>query len=160
VRGANAPYTLSAILPDKGIGGIFEAQPAAEPGESIIFKTMNSLSGASVVEVLKPEFFVVAPGTRTEDYQHPPPRLKKDKVKRGYAHNGKAENLGIWTTVMSKTKDEWAFIHISCSTGGGFRYSFVYTCSLMGCSYGGCCDADGNGMELPEVASLESHLED
>ena len=52
------------------VGGIYEAQAAAEPGESVVFKTMNLLSGsgcgpggesndtsgvfgASVVEVLK-----------------------------------------------------------------------------------------------------------
>ena len=48
------------------MGGIYEAQAAVEPGESVVFKTMNSLSGsdtggvfgASVVEVLKPEFFL------------------------------------------------------------------------------------------------------
>ena len=42
------------------MGGIYEAQAAAEPGESVVFKTMNSLGGsdtsgvfgASVVEVL------------------------------------------------------------------------------------------------------------
>ena len=103
------------------MGGIYEARAAAEPGESIVFKTMNSLSGsdtgrafrASVVEVLKPEFFIVAPEERSEHYQHLIPRLKKDKVKRGYAHYGKAENLGVWTTVMARTKDEWTFVHIS-----------------------------------------------
>ena len=66
-----------------------------------------------MVEVLKPEFFIVAPEERSEHYQHPIPRLKKDKVKRGYAHYGKAENLGVWTTVMARTKDEWTFVHIS-----------------------------------------------
>ena len=49
------------------MGGIYEAQPAAEPRESVIFKSMNSAAGglgpdgvfgASVVEVLKPEFFL------------------------------------------------------------------------------------------------------
>ena len=49
----------------------------------------------------------------SEYYQHPIPRLKKDKVKRGYAHYGKAENLGVWTTVMARTNDEWTFVHIS-----------------------------------------------
>jgi len=104
------------------MGVIYEAQPAAEPGKSVIFKTMNSVTGelgsdrvfsASVVEVLKPEFFNVASETRSEDYQHPIPRLKKDKVKRGYAHHGKPENLGVWRTVMAKTKDEWTFVHIT-----------------------------------------------
>ena len=92
------------------MGGIYEAQAAVEPGESIVFKTMNLLSGSgcgpggesndtggafgtSVVEVLKPEFFIVAPEERSERYQHPIPRLKKDKVKRCYAHHGKQR---IW----------------------------------------------------------------
>ena len=29
------------------MGGIYEAQAAAEPGESVVFKTMNLLSGSS-----------------------------------------------------------------------------------------------------------------
>ena len=112
------------------MGGIYEAQAAAEPGESVVFKTMNLLSGsgrgpggesnntggvfgASVVEVLKPEFFIVAPEEIFEHYQHPIPRLKKDKVKRCYAHHGKAENLGVWTTVMARTKNDWTLVHIS-----------------------------------------------
>lgn len=104
------------------MGGIYEAQLAAEPGKSVVFKTMNSVTGelgsdgafgASVVEVLKPEFFTVASETRSEGYQHPISRLKKDKVKRGYAHHGRPENLGVWTTVMAKTKDAWTFVHIS-----------------------------------------------
>jgi len=40
----------------------------------------------------KPELFAVAPEARSEDYQHPIPRLKKDKEKRGYVHHGKTEN--------------------------------------------------------------------
>ena len=62
------------------------------------------MEGASVV--LKPEFFAIAPEARSEDYRHPIPRLRKDKVNRGYAHHGK-------TTVMAKTKNEWTFVHIS-----------------------------------------------
>ena len=69
--------------------------------------------GASVVEVLKPEFFIVAPEERSEHYQHPIPRLKKDKVKRCCAHRGKAENSGVWTTVMARTKNGWTLVHIS-----------------------------------------------
>jgi len=50
---------------------------------------MNSLSGsdtggvfgASVVEVFKPEFFIVAPEDISEHCQHQIPQLKKDKVK-------------------------------------------------------------------------------
>jgi hypothetical protein len=98
------------------IGGIFEAQVAAKPRESTISKRINTPTGASVVEVLKPEFFNVKFDTRTEYYQHPPYRLKKDKVKRGYTYSGKVEKLDIWTTVMSKTKEEWIFIHISFPT--------------------------------------------
>jgi len=106
-------------------GGIYEAQPAAKPGESVIFKTMNlatgglgpdGVFGASVVEVLKPEYFAAAPEARSEGCQHPIPRLKKDKVKRGYVHHGKTENLGVWRTVVAKTKDEWTFIHIQTRT--------------------------------------------
>ena len=60
------------------MGGIYETQAAAEPGESIVFKTMNLLSGsdrgpggesndtggvfgASVVEVLNPSFSLSHP---------------------------------------------------------------------------------------------------
>jgi len=104
------------------MGGIYEAQPAAEPGESVIFKTMNSATGGLgpdgvfgasvvVVEVLKPEFFAVAPEARSEGYQHPIPRLKKDKVKRGYAHHGKTENLGLEDCCGQDQL--WTFVHIS-----------------------------------------------
>jgi len=64
------------------MGGIYEAQPLAEPGKSVIFKTINSVTGelgtdgvfgTSVVEVVKPEFFTVTSETRSEDYQHPIP---------------------------------------------------------------------------------------
>ena len=72
------------------MGGIYEVQAAAEPGESVVFKTMNLPSGsgrgpegesndtsgvfgASVVEVLKPEFFIVLPEEGSEHYQHPIP---------------------------------------------------------------------------------------
>jgi len=48
---------------------------------------------------------------RSEDYPHPIPRLKKGKVKRGYVHHGKPENLGVWKIAMAKTKDEWTFVH-------------------------------------------------
>ena len=34
-----------------------------------------------MVEVLKPEFFIVAPEDGSEHYQHQTPQLKKDKVK-------------------------------------------------------------------------------
>jgi hypothetical protein len=103
------------------MGGIYEVQPAAEnnDSESIVFRTMNPGGGftASVVEVLKAQLFVVAPESdpdlRIEDCENPPPRLKKDKVKRGYAHNGRKENMGVWTTVVAETKDDWTFIHIS-----------------------------------------------
>jgi len=37
------------------------------------------------------ELFAVAPEARSEGYQHPIPRLKKDNVKKGYAHHWKAE---------------------------------------------------------------------
>ena len=73
----------------------------------------SGVFGALVVEVLKPKFFIVAPEERSEYYQHPIPRLKKDEVKRCYAHHGKAENLGVWTTVMARTKNDWTFVHIS-----------------------------------------------
>src|SRR5258706_2637881 len=73
----------------------------------------DGVFGASVVEVLRPELLAVAPEARSEGYQHPIPRLKKDKVKRGYAHHGKTENLGVWRAVVAKTKDEWTFVHIS-----------------------------------------------
>ena len=52
------------------MGGIYEARPAAQPRESVIFKTMNSVTGglgpggvfgATVVEVLKPQIFALAP---------------------------------------------------------------------------------------------------
>ena len=68
------------------MGGIYEAQPAAEPGESVIFKTMNSATGglgpdgvfgASVVEFLIRNF-AVASEARSEGCQHPIPRLKKE----------------------------------------------------------------------------------
>ena len=65
------------------------------------------------MEVLKPEFFIVASEERSEHYQHQIPRLKEDKVNRGYAHHRKAENLGVWTTIIARTKDEWTFVHIS-----------------------------------------------
>ena len=66
-----------------------------------------------VVEVLKTELFTIEPYERCADYQHDVPRLKKDKVKRGFAHIGKMENLGVWATVIAKPKDEWTFVHIS-----------------------------------------------
>jgi len=66
-----APSPLASLeqaMIESPVGGIYEAQPqAAEPGESVIFKTMNSVTGelgpggifgASVVEVLKPEFLL------------------------------------------------------------------------------------------------------
>ena len=63
---------------ESAMGSIYEAQAAAEPRESVVFKTMDLLSGsgsglrgesndtggvfgALVVEDLKPEFFIVAP---------------------------------------------------------------------------------------------------
>jgi hypothetical protein len=54
------------------MGGIYEAQLAAENNESIIFRTMNPGGGfaASVVEVLKAEFVVAPesdPNSRIED---------------------------------------------------------------------------------------------
>jgi len=70
------------------------------------------LMGYLVVEFLIRNF-AVASKAISEGCQHPIPRLKKDKVKRGYAHHGKTENLGVWKTVVAKTKDEWTFIHIS-----------------------------------------------
>jgi len=59
LKGNAARKSLRASDDRISYRGIFEAQPAAEPGESIIFKTMNSLTGASVVEVLKPEFLLL-----------------------------------------------------------------------------------------------------
>jgi len=80
------------------MGGIYEAQPAAEPGESVIFKTMTRPLGDWVLmeylvhrwwKFLIRNIFAVAPEARSEGCQHPIPRLKKgDKVKRGYAHHG------------------------------------------------------------------------
>ena len=97
-----------------GVGAQGEAgQSIGEYGISTATRTTGGVFGASVVEVLKLEFFIAAPEERFEHYQHPIPRLKKDKVKRGYAHHGKAENLGVWTTVVARTKDEWAFVHVS-----------------------------------------------
>jgi len=83
------------------MGGIYEAQPYAENDESIVFRTMKLRGGfaASVVEVLKAEMFVVAPesgpNSKIGDYVNHPPRIKTDKVKQGYAHNGREENLGV-----------------------------------------------------------------
>jgi len=94
LEGKRHEKDFEQAMVESPMGGIYEAQPAAEPGESVIFKTMNSATGglgpdgifgASAVEFLNPEFFAVAPGARSEGYQHPIPRLKKDKVKRGYA---------------------------------------------------------------------------
>jgi len=68
--------------------------------------------GASVVEVLKPEFFAVAPEARFEGYQHPIPRLKKDKVKRGWAiriMGRRRTQLGVWR-IVAKARDEWTDI--------------------------------------------------
>ena len=53
------------------MGGIYEAQAAAEPasGEPIITKTVNSEGSGfetTVVEVLKSEFFTIAPYNRCE----------------------------------------------------------------------------------------------
>jgi len=104
LEGKRQEKAFEQAMVESPMGGIYEAQPAAEPGESVIFKTMNSVTGglgpdgvfgASVVEVLKPEFFAVAPEARSEGYQHQIPRLKKDKVKWGYAHHGKTRIWGF-----------------------------------------------------------------
>ena len=75
-----------------------------------------------MVDVLKPEFFIVAPEEGSEHYQHPVPQLKEGKVKRCYAHHGKAENIygclmGVWTAVMARTKNDWTFVHIFFPVG-------------------------------------------
>jgi len=73
----------------------------------------DGVFGASVVEFLIRNF-AVASEARSEGCQHPIPRLKKDQVKRGYAHHGKTENLrGLEDCCGANTKDEWTFIRIS-----------------------------------------------
>jgi hypothetical protein len=57
LEGKRQQKAFEQAVIESPIGGIFEAQAAAEPGESASFKTMSSLTGASVVGVLKPEFF-------------------------------------------------------------------------------------------------------
>ena len=67
---------IEQAMMESPMGGIYEAQAAAEPGESDVFKTINppnglntnSVFGGSVIEVLKSEFFVVAPVARSEHY--------------------------------------------------------------------------------------------
>jgi hypothetical protein len=55
----------------------------------------------------------VQPGLRSEDYQHPPPRRRKDK-EEGATRT--VESQRIWS-VMGETKDGWTFIHISLLEG-------------------------------------------
>jgi len=88
LEGKRQEKAFEQAMIESPMGDIYEAQPAAEPGKTVIFKTMGSVTGelgsdgvfgASVVEVLKPEFFTVTSETRSEDYQHPIPRLKIDQ---------------------------------------------------------------------------------
>jgi len=49
-------------------------------------------------------------------YENPPPRLKKDKLKREREAMhiiGGRRNMGAWTAVVAETKDDWTFIPIS-----------------------------------------------
>jgi len=99
VGGEAAGKAFEQATIESPMGGVYRAQAAAEPGESVVCKKMNSLTGsdtggvfgALVVEVLKLELFIVAPEETSEHCQHP----GEGQVEEGLCESWKGREFGF-----------------------------------------------------------------